>query len=258
MQTAQEGSRGARCLVRPPERRVLRFLPASWRMLHLARSLHFTWNCHRAGSGAASERHSRLSPYRTHVMNTKCIAIFAALGLLSASPSGASPRVWKDSTSGRTLTAEFVELTKEAVKVRRSDGKIIAIPLSRLTPEDITFARTAAASAGAAANDWPSWRGPKRDGHSPDKGLLRKWPADGPKLVWTFKDCGRGYSSPSVVDRPRLSVLMPEAARRNGPPPSEAIPRRATIPAGAQERGAPPPSMTDWYTRSTPTGTCCA
>ena len=132
-------------------------------------------------------------------MNTKCIAIFAALGLLSASPSGASPRVWKDSTSGRTLTAEFVELTKEAVKVRRSDGKIIAIPLSRLTPEDITFARTAATSAGAAANDWPSWRGPKRDGHSPDKGLLKKWPADGPKLVWTFKDCGRGYSSPSVV-----------------------------------------------------------
>ena len=132
-------------------------------------------------------------------MTKKLLLIFTSLALLVTNPAQASPRVWKDSASGRTLTAEFVELTANSVRVRRPDGRIIAIPLSRLAAEDITFARAASESAGALANDWPSWRGPGRDGHSSDKGILRKWPTGGPDLVWTFEDCGRGYSSPSVV-----------------------------------------------------------
>ena len=132
-------------------------------------------------------------------MNTKSIATFAAIGLLAASPVPASPRVWKDASSGRTLTAEFVELTKDSVKVRRSNGTVVSLPLSRLTAEDIAFAKGAAKSGGALANDWPSWRGAERNGHSPDKGILAKWPDGGPKLVWAFEDCGKGYSSPSVV-----------------------------------------------------------
>ena len=132
-------------------------------------------------------------------MNTKSLATFAALGLLAASPALASPRVWKDASSGRTLTAEFVELTKDSVKVRRSSGKVVSLPLSRLTAEDIAFAKGAAKGGGALANDWPSWRGADRNGHSPDKGVLAKWPDGGPKLVWAFEDCGKGYSSPSVV-----------------------------------------------------------
>ena len=47
--------------------------------------------------------------------------------------------------------------------------------------------------------DWPTWRGANRDGHSPDSGLLKEWPEGGPKLLWTFSDCGKGYSSPAVV-----------------------------------------------------------
>jgi outer membrane protein assembly factor BamB len=51
----------------------------------------------------------------------------------------------------------------------------------------------------ARADDWPQFRGPNRDGISKETGLLKKWPKDGPKLVWTYKDAGAGYSSPSVV-----------------------------------------------------------
>ncbi len=51
----------------------------------------------------------------------------------------------------------------------------------------------------AHADDWPQWRGPNRDGISKEKGLLKKWPADGPKLLWTLKDGGVGYSAPAVV-----------------------------------------------------------
>ena len=51
----------------------------------------------------------------------------------------------------------------------------------------------------ARAADWPQWRGPNRDGLSPETGLLEEWPAGGPKLVWQQKDIGEGYSTPAVV-----------------------------------------------------------
>jgi outer membrane protein assembly factor BamB len=57
-----------------------------------------------------------------------------------------------------------------------------------------------------SANDWPQWRGPKRDGISQEKGLLKEWPKEGPKLVWQIDDLGDGYSTPSVV-RGRLFVI---------------------------------------------------
>ncbi len=49
------------------------------------------------------------------------------------------------------------------------------------------------------ANDWPQWRGPKRDGISAETGLLKDWPKEGPKLLWQTKESGSGYSTPSVV-----------------------------------------------------------
>ena len=50
-----------------------------------------------------------------------------------------------------------------------------------------------------SAADWPQWRGPQRDGNSKDTGLLKQWPADGPKLLWQVNDIGDGYSTPIVV-----------------------------------------------------------
>jgi outer membrane protein assembly factor BamB len=49
------------------------------------------------------------------------------------------------------------------------------------------------------AADWPQWRGPNRDGKSPEKGLLKEWPADGPKLSWTAQGLGNGYAGVAVV-----------------------------------------------------------
>src|SRR5437868_2763730 len=51
----------------------------------------------------------------------------------------------------------------------------------------------------ARADDWPQWRGPNRDGHSKEVGLLKEWPKDGPRLIWQVKDLGSGYSTPSVA-----------------------------------------------------------
>ena len=46
---------------------------------------------------------------------------------------------------------------------------------------------------------WPQWRGPGRDDLSQETGLLQSWPEQGPPLKWLYKDCGLGYSGPSVV-----------------------------------------------------------
>ena len=49
------------------------------------------------------------------------------------------------------------------------------------------------------AADWPQWRGPNRSGVSNETGLLKQWPAGGPKLLWQVNDLGDGYSTPVVV-----------------------------------------------------------
>jgi outer membrane protein assembly factor BamB len=59
---------------------------------------------------------------------------------------------------------------------------------------------TAAVTTAAASTleDWPQWRGPRRDGVSTETGLLKQWPANGPPLAWQFGGAGDGYSSFAV------------------------------------------------------------
>lgn len=56
-----------------------------------------------------------------------------------------------------------------------------------------------ALSVTLSARDWPQWRGPDRNGISSETGLLKQWPAEGPKLVWQVNDIGDGYATPAVV-----------------------------------------------------------
>src|SRR5215472_14169016 len=50
----------------------------------------------------------------------------------------------------------------------------------------------------ALADDWPQWLGPQRDGVWREKGILDKFPKDGPKVRWRA-DTGAGYSGPAVA-----------------------------------------------------------
>jgi outer membrane protein assembly factor BamB len=47
----------------------------------------------------------------------------------------------------------------------------------------------------APPSEWSQWRGPNRDGISPEKGLLKEWPAAGPPRTWQTTGAGTGYSS---------------------------------------------------------------
>lgn len=51
----------------------------------------------------------------------------------------------------------------------------------------------------AAEFAWPQWRGPDRNDISLETGLLPEWPAEGPKRVWMFENCGLGYSGPAIA-----------------------------------------------------------
>lgn len=48
--------------------------------------------------------------------------------------------------------------------------------------------------------DSPRFRGPAGDRVFPETGLLEQWPEGGPKLAWSAKGLGPGYSSAVVVD----------------------------------------------------------
>jgi outer membrane protein assembly factor BamB len=52
---------------------------------------------------------------------------------------------------------------------------------------------------GLNAQDVAQWRGPNRDGIYNETGLLKKWPEDGPKLLWHFDDLGEGHTSAAVT-----------------------------------------------------------
>jgi outer membrane protein assembly factor BamB len=46
--------------------------------------------------------------------------------------------------------------------------------------------------------DWPQWRGPERNGLSKDTGLLKQWPAPGPRQVWSISNLGEGFGSIAI------------------------------------------------------------
>ncbi|HUT10549.1 MAG TPA: PQQ-binding-like beta-propeller repeat protein [Thermoguttaceae bacterium] len=47
---------------------------------------------------------------------------------------------------------------------------------------------------------WPHFHGPQRDNVSRETGLMKQWPAEGPKLLWKFAECGDGYSGVSIAE----------------------------------------------------------
>lgn len=58
---------------------------------------------------------------------------------------------------------------------------------------------TTGAPVSFADGDWPQWRGINRNGLSPEVGLLKQWPATGPKSLWSVAELGEGFGSLALV-----------------------------------------------------------
>jgi outer membrane protein assembly factor BamB len=73
-----------------------------------------------------------------------------------------------------------------------------SVPLPSWRAAVLLFAAVGSFNLVGAA-DWPQFRGPQRNGISTETGLLKQWPEGGPKLQWTAKGLGTGYSGISVA-----------------------------------------------------------
>ncbi len=61
----------------------------------------------------------------------------------------------------------------------------------------ISIVLALSAAPGARGGDWPQFRGPHRDNASSETGLLRAWPAEGPKVLWKTPVC-EGYAGAAI------------------------------------------------------------
>ena len=64
----------------------------------------------------------------------------------------------------------------------------------------ISFLAISALFVSGYAQNPTNWRGPSRDGHYPEAGLLKQWPAGGPQILWSYEQLGQGHSS-AIVDQ---------------------------------------------------------
>src|SRR3954468_15219688 len=63
------------------------------------------------------------------------------------------------------------------------------------------------------AADWPQHLGPSRNGISQEAGLLKAWPAGGPKEVWRVKG-GAGMSA-LVISNGKLLTLVQKEGKQS-------------------------------------------
>ncbi len=60
------------------------------------------------------------------------------------------------------------------------------------------------------------WRGPNRDGIYPESGLQRKWPAEGPKMLWSFEGLGTGQGSVALSKEMVFVTGIPDTLTSEG------------------------------------------
>lgn len=96
------------------------------------------------------------------------------------------------------------EVVREIVMVKQITPALVLLVVIFFSAA--AFQKPAQLFAGAALGDWPQWRGPNRDGISEETGLLKTWPANGPKVLWRAGS-GEGYSGLSVAQGRLFTIL---------------------------------------------------
>ena len=67
-----------------------------------------------------------------------------------------------------------------------------------------------------ATDDIEQWRGPDRNGHYPEKNLMKSWPENGPELLWSFEGIGNGFSSATISNDIELAWKQPVLDTHHG------------------------------------------
>ncbi len=109
-----------------------------------------------------------------------------------ASPEGFKPISSAQILKGKCWTMPV--LANGRIYARNAAGNLVCI--------DVRARGMASLPTSAPVSEayWPQFRGPNRDGKSPETGLLKRWPEGGPKVLWTVKGLGTGYSTVTISD----------------------------------------------------------
>ncbi len=84
-------------------------------------------------------------------------------------------------------------------RARRFQSTCLLLAFAATSAMAIQGSTPKSSGMATSAGNWPQWRGPQRDGISPDTGLLTTWPAGGPPKVLTAAGLGAGFSSVAVA-----------------------------------------------------------
>lgn len=80
-----------------------------------------------------------------------------------------------------------------------TDSMPVRLLLAALLVSGLTLSSNSAEPT-QLSKSWEQWRGPNRQNHSTDTGLIQDWNEHSPKLVWTASGLGKGYASVSIKD----------------------------------------------------------
>jgi outer membrane protein assembly factor BamB len=97
-------------------------------------------------------------------------------------------RKWNRQVANPELQGELIKRPA----LRAADDPALLDELSQLA------VLRAADDKPAKSDEWPQWRGPRRDGVSAETGVLTNWPKEGPKVLWKAR-ASVGYSSFAVA-----------------------------------------------------------
>lgn len=65
-------------------------------------------------------------------------------------------------------------------------------------------------------SEFSDWRGPNREGVYHENGLLKQWPEEGPKLLWSFEGLGHGHNSVAVANNTVYVTGVKDSAQAMG------------------------------------------
>jgi len=108
------------------------------------------------------------------------------LVLAKATPDKFTPIASGQIFSGKCWQTPVIANGK--IYARSHQGDVVCVDASGST------------TTSASKKKWAQWRGPDRNGISKEKGLLKSWPEEGPKLLWSTQGLGKGFSTVSIAD----------------------------------------------------------
>src|ERR1700680_4854839 len=76
-------------------------------------------------------------------------------------------------------------------------GSLLSLTLAAAHAEEPATSPQAPPPATSQGTDWPSFLGPTGDSKSSERGILTRWPEEGPPLVWQLS-LGTGYGMPVI------------------------------------------------------------